>query len=102
MFPARFSVAAILEQADGAILSAVKFRRRYHSVLEFLLGCNVLGTRFALTREHTYAGFCMLLSCARRRGGFILAETLVQNGTGGVNGTVGGTVYQPVLGFLVG
>ena len=35
-------------------------------------------------------------------GGFILAETLVQNGTAGDNGTAGGTSNQPVLGFVVG
>ena len=35
------------------------------------------------------------------RGGFIPAETLVLNGTAGDNGT-GGTLHQPVLGFLVG
>ena len=34
--------------------------------------------------------------------GFIPAETLVQNGTAGDNGTTGGALTQPVLGFLVG
>ena len=34
--------------------------------------------------------------------GFILAETLVLAGTAGDNDTGGGTLYQPVLGFLVG
>ena len=33
------------------------------------------------------------------RAGFILAETLVQNGTTGNNGTAGGTLNHPVLGF---
>ena len=32
-------------------------------------------------------------------GGFIPAEILVQNGTAGDDGTAGGTLYQPVLGF---
>ena len=35
-------------------------------------------------------------------GGFIPAENLVQNGTAGDNGTAGGTLNQPVLGFLQG
>ena len=35
-------------------------------------------------------------------GGFILAQTLVQNGTSCDNGTTGGTLNQQVLGFLVG
>ena len=35
-------------------------------------------------------------------GGFILAETIVQNGATGDNGTAGETLNQPVLGFLVG
>ena len=37
-------------------------------------------------------------------GGFILAETLVLAGTAGdrSNGTAGGTLNRPVLGFLVG
>ena len=35
-------------------------------------------------------------------GGFISAETLVLNDTTGDNGTAGGTLNQPVLGFLVG
>ena len=39
---------------------------------------------------------------SRPMGGFIPAETLVQNGTAGDNGTAGGIKYQPVLGFLVG
>ena len=34
--------------------------------------------------------------------GFILAETLVQNGTTGDNGNAGGTLNQPVPGFLEG
>ena len=38
----------------------------------------------------------------RPRGGFILAETLVHNGIAGGNGTAGGTLNQPVLGFLLG
>ena len=33
------------------------------------------------------------------RGDFIPAEPLVQNGTAGGNGTGGGSLYQPVLGF---
>ena len=36
------------------------------------------------------------------RGGFIPAETLVQNGTAGDNGITGGTLAQSVLGFLIG
>ena len=36
------------------------------------------------------------------RGGFIPAETLLQNGTAGRNDTAGGTLNQPVLYFLVG
>ena len=35
-------------------------------------------------------------------GGFILAETLVLAGTAVDNGTAGGALNQPVLGFLVG
>ena len=35
-------------------------------------------------------------------GEFILAETLVHNGTAGDNGTAGVTVSLPVLGFLAG
>ena len=38
---------------------------------------------------------------SRLRGGFIPAETLVQNGTAGDNGTAGGILNQLVLGFLV-
>ena len=34
-------------------------------------------------------------------GGFIHVETLVLNGTAGDYGTAGGTLHQPVLGFLV-
>ena len=37
------------------------------------------------------------MSCSRPREGFILPETLVQNGTGGGNGTAGGSLHQPVL-----
>ena len=36
------------------------------------------------------------------RRGFHLAETLVQYGFAGGNGTYGGTLHQPVLGVLVG
>ena len=36
---------------------------------------------------------------SRPMGGFIPAECLVQNGTAGENGTAGGTLNQPVLGF---
>ena len=59
-------------------------------VLGSLLGCNVLGIRF--TREHsrTSAGLIAYLGTFTHesrgkgpRGGFILAETLVQNGTAG-------------------
>ena len=39
---------------------------------------------------------------SRPRGGFIHAETLVLNGTAGDNSTAGGTLKQPVQGFLVG
>ena len=39
---------------------------------------------------------------SRPMGDFIPAETLVQNGTAGDHGTAGGTLTQPVLGFLVG
>ena len=39
---------------------------------------------------------------SRPRGGFIPAETLVQNGTAGDTSTAGGTLSQPALGFLVG
>ena len=35
-------------------------------------------------------------------GGFILAENLVLAGIACDNGTGGGILYQPVLGFLVG
>ena len=35
-------------------------------------------------------------------GGFILAETQVLAGTAGLNGSAGGTLHQPVLGFLLG
>ena len=38
---------------------------------------------------------------SRPRGGVILPVTLVQNGTAGGNNTAGGTLHQPVLGFLV-
>ena len=44
----------------------------------------------------------MFTDALRPRGGFIPAETLVQNSTAGDNGTAGGTLSQPVLGFLVG
>ena len=37
---------------------------------------------------------------SRPRACFIPAETLVQNGTAGDNDTTGGTLNQPVLGFL--
>ena len=36
------------------------------------------------------------------RGGFIHAETLVQNGTAGDNTTAGGTLNQPVQSLLQG
>ena len=36
------------------------------------------------------------------RGGFILVETLVQNGSASDNGTAGGFLNQPVFGFLSG
>ena len=39
---------------------------------------------------------------SRPIGGFIPAESLVLTGTAGDNGTAGGTLNQPVLGFLVG
>ena len=41
----RFSLEEILVLAGGAIPLAVPFRRRCHSVLDFLSGLNVLGTR---------------------------------------------------------
>ena len=39
---------------------------------------------------------------AAQSGGFIPAETLVQNGTAGDTGSAGVTLNQPVPGFLVG
>ena len=36
---------------------------------------------------------------SRSRGGFIPAETLVQNGTAGDNDTASGTLNEPVLGY---
>ena len=56
-----------------------------------------------------FTELCIILSImtiftdeSRPSGGFIPAETLVQNGIAGGNGTAGGTVNQPVLGFMVG
>ena len=46
-------------------------------------------------------GVTTLMEESQPRGGFIPAETPVQNGTAGTNGTAGGTLNQPVLWFLV-
>ena len=50
--------------------------------------------------------WCMVagsrMNRGRPMGGFIQAETLVLNGTAGGNGTGGGTLLQPILGFQVG
>ena len=45
---------------------------------------------------------CYRMNRGGPRAGFLLPESLVQNGTAGDNGTAGGTLNQPVLGFLVG
>ena len=56
----------------------------------------LLGYYFTPGHPHT------LTDESRPIGGFIPAESLVQNGTTGGNGTAGGTLHQPVLGFLLG
>ena len=52
--------------------------------------------------DHTRPPLDLLPDESWPREGFIPAETLVQNGTAGDNGTAGGTLHLPVLGFLVG
>ena len=55
-----------------------------------------------LTEQGRWKKGYILLDESRTTEGFIPAETLVLNNTDGDNGTVGGTVDQPVLGLLVG
>ena len=68
-------------------------------------GRNVPIVSLRKSTQHTRIGGHATDSRTNRGGarrGFILAETLVQNATAGDNGTAGGTLIQPVLGFLVG
>ena len=56
-----------------------------------------------MKRNADATGGLMLTDESRPSGGFIPAEILVLfNGTAGDHGTAGGTLNQPVLGFLVG
>ena len=64
-----------------------------------LLSCSMVAPYAQLRMYHTYT---VTDESRGPRGDFILAETLVQNGTAGNNGTAGGILNQPVLGLLVG
>ena len=67
-----------------------------YNSLKAILGTLLHGLIFKevqwITPKRSRAGgdwICMLPDESRPRGGFIIAETLVQNGTAGVNGTAG-------------
>ena len=55
----------------------------------------------ALGRGTLGPHLCTFTVESRPWGGFFAAETLFLNGTVGDNGNAGGTLNQPVLGFLV-